>query len=33
LVLAGAGGSRGIVEVELVIRMEGDGGKDLEWLG
>ena len=33
LVLAGAGGRSETVQAELVVSLEGDGGRDLEWLG
>jgi len=33
LVLAGAGGCRQIEQAELVVSLEGVGGRDLEWLG
>ena len=33
MVMAGAGGCRQIVQAELVVSLEGVGGRDLEWLG
>ena len=33
MVLAGAGGCRQIVQTELVVSLEGEGTRDLEWLG